>query len=293
MIKILVLVNKAKLYGKYVSLFNNVIDELTKLGHTSDIQEFSSIPECASICEKYLNDQDISRLVVCGGDGTLNIVLQNWKRTDVPIALIPLGTCNLFAMECGYSKNASQIATIIHQGNTRQFYCGKANDNVFASVAGCGLDSNIMWKVNYGWLKYLGRVYLFLRFFKHLFKKNPQVRFMTDGSKIIEATSLLIAKGKYYAGKFSFAPQASIFDPSLYALFYKSSSIWNELKLALILFTNKDLTKENVFLIQFNQLEILNDGYPVQLDGDVNIFSPAKFQIDKNPRLVCVPEKKF
>src|SRR5690242_15216644 len=141
--QIVVFSNARKLFGKKKILFDGVIAKLAQLGHQMQFCNIASDTEAEEVSIRFLNDDSIKQLVIAGGDGTLNLILQHWKRHDIPLAIIPLGTCNVVARECNYNKNPDDIAQIIHDNHTKQFYCGLVNERLFAAVAGCGLDSYI------------------------------------------------------------------------------------------------------------------------------------------------------
>jgi diacylglycerol kinase (ATP) len=288
--KILVVVNKRKLYGKRKSLFEKVILRLKKLSYDIVIHSITSdADESKTLSKEFLTDETISYLMVAGGDGFLNIILQSWQRQDIPIAFIPLGTCNLFATECGYTKNADQIVQIIQQANLIPFYCGKINDHLFTVTAGYGLDSKMLQAVNWKWKRYLGKFYLAFLISKELLKQKRETLLVSiDGNPPIEVSTIIFGKGRYYSGNFIFAPLASISNTYFYLLLYKRKSFWHEMKILYYFFRNKIYKEKSVSILRAQEIDILNpSGQPLQLDGDIRTVTPAKISIDNKKFLVC------
>ena len=293
--KTIVIANARKMYGKRQSLFNVVINDLISLGHHLEIHSPATDYEVGIIINALLSDTTISKLLIAGGDGFISLVLHRWKRHDIPLAFIPLGTCNLFATECGYSKNRHHIVSIINYAYTMPFYCGIVNERIFLTTAGCGVDSYALHLVNYHFKRYLGRFYLLCLLIKSLITKRPTFQISIDNQPVIEASSVCLAKGRFYCGLFNFAPQASIFEPTLYVLVYKSRSIWHEACLAVALFRNKFNTSKSYdhLVVSARSLHILGPKkFPVQVDGDVQKKTPVQFSLENKPRLVCTPFPK-
>lgn len=289
---ILVLVNHRKLFGKKKALFEDVIEGLRRLNHKINIEHYTADIEIKEVAEKYALNDNLRQIVVAGGDGSVNRLLQFWLRRDIPLAIIPLGTCNMFAKECGYKKEAAQIIQIIHQNHRKAFYTGVANDLVFATTVGCGIDGNLCASINWKMKRYFGKLYLsFLVAKEILRKRKPIFNVMIDNSKVFESTFVVIAKGKYYAGNFHLTRKPSLFNPQLFAFFFKSESAWDDVCLFLRMVTNTMDRSKITKVIPADRIEILSaEQLPVQVDGDVRFTTPVNIVIDKNPRYVCVPQ---
>ena len=85
--------------------------------------------------------QMIDLVVVCGGDGTINYVVNSMKThgIDLPIGIIPAGTANDFAGAIGMSKNFAKAARQIIGGAKEPIDCGCVNGLYFVNVFSFGL----------------------------------------------------------------------------------------------------------------------------------------------------------
>lgn len=72
-------------------------------------------------------NEDVNLVVVAGGDGTLNYVVNAMMRKGLNVALgiIPAGTANDFAGAIGMSRNILKAAEQIATGVVEQIDCGK------------------------------------------------------------------------------------------------------------------------------------------------------------------------
>ena len=84
---------------------------------------------------------DVDLVVICGGDGTINYVVNALKSKglDLPIGIIPSGTANDFANMLGLSKDAVTAARDILCGVERKVDCGRVNDMWFVNIFSFGL----------------------------------------------------------------------------------------------------------------------------------------------------------
>jgi YegS/Rv2252/BmrU family lipid kinase len=85
------------------------------------------------------------RLVVAGGDGTVNMAINAMKRRgkDVPVGIIPAGTANDFASFIDMPKDPRAAAEAIVGGRVISADLGCANGQFFNNVCGGGLFINV------------------------------------------------------------------------------------------------------------------------------------------------------
>ena len=85
--------------------------------------------------------EDSELVVICGGDGTVNYVVNAIKSKDLDpeIGIIPMGTANDFARAIGMNSNPITAAQQIAQGKVRRVDCGKVNDRYFVNILSFGV----------------------------------------------------------------------------------------------------------------------------------------------------------
>jgi diacylglycerol kinase (ATP) len=84
------------------------------------------------------NDVDI--VIVGGGDGTLNAVLQGLVGTGLPLGLLPLGTANDLARTLGIPNDLEAACDVIAQGHVHRIDIGQVNGVYFFNEASIGLS---------------------------------------------------------------------------------------------------------------------------------------------------------
>lgn len=86
-------------------------------------------------------NEQIDLMVVAGGDGTLNFVVNAMKRKglDIALGIIPAGTANDFAGAVGMSREPLEAARQIASGMIDRVDCGRVNDIYFVNVFSFGI----------------------------------------------------------------------------------------------------------------------------------------------------------
>jgi diacylglycerol kinase family enzyme len=82
--------------------------------------------------------------VICGGDGTVMACLGALAGTDVPVAVVPLGTGNLLARNLGVPTRLADALAVAVNGVDRRIDLGRVADQPFAVMAGIGFDAAMM-----------------------------------------------------------------------------------------------------------------------------------------------------
>ncbi len=119
--------------------------------------------------ENIVNFYDM--VLVAGGDGSLNYVINNLVFTDIPIAHLPMGTVNLFALEnkTPYILKKA-LNEIIYKYKPVKINLGKANDRFFFAMAGIGLDAFIVKNMEEKIRKNKKRIYNnFIKYISYIF----------------------------------------------------------------------------------------------------------------------------
>ena len=118
--------------------------------------------------------EGFDRIVVAGGDGTLNEVVNGVASPALPIAFLPLGTVNVFALEAGIPLNLEQACALAVQGIPRRITLGRINDELFLLMASAGWDAEAVAHVRSGLKRFIGRLAYAVSALEVLLLKAPQ-----------------------------------------------------------------------------------------------------------------------
>ena len=94
-------------------------------------------------------------ILVAGGDGTINEVVNGMAGSNVPLAIMPAGTANVLAMETGIGGNLLRAAARYGDLEPRDIALGRlalpgSEPRYFLLMAGLGLDARIVRLVDTG-----------------------------------------------------------------------------------------------------------------------------------------------
>ncbi len=85
----------------------------------------------------------VARVVVWGGDGTVNAVAAELAGSATALAIVPGGSGNGFARELGVPLRIEAALRFALEGSVRSIDLGLVNGRPFVNVAGIGLDAAI------------------------------------------------------------------------------------------------------------------------------------------------------
>ena len=68
-------------------------------------------------------------VIACGGDGTINEVINGLAGSQVPMALLPAGTANILAKELGIPWDIPHASRLIPGGVVRRIALGHATSD--------------------------------------------------------------------------------------------------------------------------------------------------------------------
>jgi diacylglycerol kinase family enzyme len=162
-------------------------------------------------------------VLVAGGDGSLNYVINNLVFTDIPIAHLPMGTVNLFALENKTSYLLKKaLNEIIYEYKPVKINLGKANEKYFFAMTGIGLDAFIVKNMEEKIRKNKKRIYNnFIKYISYIFniiKLTKNYKFYSLSLEIVKgggqaeiyvkhnAKEIIISNIRYYGGPFKVFP---------------------------------------------------------------------------------------
>ncbi|HYA97273.1 MAG TPA: diacylglycerol kinase family protein [Methylomirabilota bacterium] len=162
-------------------------------------------------------------VIVCGGDGTLNEVVNGLAASPnghrVPLALLPGGTANVLAKELGLPWEIPRAAEKLLQGNVREIAVGLATPlqqpekrRYFVSVAGAGPDGRIVYSLDLGLKARVGILAYWWEGVRQVVRYSfPRFRVVTPEQQM-EGTLLLVGRTKHYGGPFRITTGADLLE---------------------------------------------------------------------------------
>jgi diacylglycerol kinase (ATP) len=80
-----------------------------------------------------------ARIVIAGGDGSVEFIVRRFADTKHPVGIIPLGTFNNLARALGLPTRLDSAIEVARDGRPRPITLGRVNDYIFVEACAVGL----------------------------------------------------------------------------------------------------------------------------------------------------------
>lgn len=219
-------------------------------------------------------------VLVAGGDGSVNEAARGLLERPRPrpaLGIIPQGTVNILADELRLPADADDLAAIFARGATAPLHLGLANGRPFALMASAGVDAAVVAIVDLALKEKIGRlayVVAAAKFFWSRFWSGecPDVAAHTDAGDIV-AKCVIVAKSKYYGGRFVIDRSASVLQPGLSLVAVSDFSLLGLLAVARYFLTGKLDRSGRIRRIGISRAS-LRGSVATQIDGDFSGAAP-------------------
>jgi YegS/Rv2252/BmrU family lipid kinase len=231
-------------------------------------------------------------VIVCGGDGALNAVVNGLVGSETAVSVIPAGTVNLWAREVGLMKNPRDAVRLAAEGEPRRVDLGKAGSRHFLLMAGYGIDAAVARSVSRRVKGSLGAAaYAIAAAREALRYRSATIEVSLDGSsRTVEALMVLAANTRKYAGLTQIATEASVDDGLLDVCIYAGRGKPDIILHAVRTLLGRHRRSRQVTYRKVRRLELAwQEPLPLQLDGDAVPDSPTLVTVQPAALWVRVP----
>ena len=220
---------------------------------------------------------EITDVVICGGDGSLRPVISAVLGLKVNIGIIPLGSGNGLAFTAKISSTVDKALEVIFNGKTSRIDAFFINNTLSCMLSGIGLDA----LVAYGFsLQKKRGLFTYIKLSLKTFltaKPYPFELQIQDTNLNLEAYFISIANSNQFGNNFTIAPEASLSDGLLDIVVVKKMnkllipwSVFRQMKTGKITRnTKEEFSKNYILYLQAKKIRILNPQMaPLHIDGD-------------------------
>jgi len=236
--------------------------------------------------------ENVTDIVICGGDGTVNAVAATLQGSPVRIGIIPMGSGNGLAFAAKIPKDPSRALNIIFAGKASPVDGFMINDRFSCMLCGIGFDAQVAHAFAQEPTRGL-QTYVRVTF-RHFFSgkywpfdidvPSTKQHFQT------EAFFISIANANQFGNHFTIAPQARLDDGLLDIVIVKKMTRLRTL-LAVLRQVRKGHparsfpSNARVLYFQAPSLRIVNSRLaPLHIDGDPQTTAPV-FDIRVLPKV--------
>ncbi len=238
--------------------------------------------------------ETIDLMVVAGGDGTVNYVVNAMKRKglDIPIGVIPAGTANDFAGALGMSRRPLEAARQIASGQIETVDCGCVNGLYFVNIFSFGLFTTTSQRTPDERKHRIGKLAYLIEGVKEFRSMHAvPLEVVADGERFdLRSLIVLIFNGET-AGGFHLARRSSIKDGLFDCLLLEKRNVF-----ASTLAMGRYLLGGNPRIVRHLRVRTLDIASPLNEPTDVDGQKGAEFPLHVEClagglRIQCAPQE--
>lgn len=241
-------------------------------------------------------------VIVCGGDGTVNEVVNGLALSHLPMAVLPAGTANVLAKELSLPWNLPRAAERIAKAPYRRIALGLAiperssgEPRYFLSVAGAGADGALVSAVRPEVKLKAGILAYWQEGFRQLTRYDfPLFRTQMAGNGMgIDASLVIVGRTKHYGGPFKITTGADLLRPEFELVFVTTRSAWRYIAYLPLIWLGKLRGARYVRFFKSNSLTCATSSgsqVHIQVDGEPAGRLPVEFRIVPDALTLAIPD---
>jgi len=250
--------------------------------------------------------QNKELVIACGGDGTINEVVNGLAGTSVPMALLPAGTANILAKELRIPWDIPSAARLIPKSSLRRIALGAAMNatpdgypdpaqgcRYFLCVAGAGPDGAMVHAVDADLKERAGILAYWAEGVRQFIKYRFPEMLIASPESSLNGTLVVVGRTRNYGGPFKITTGASLFEDSFEIVAYNTRKRMRYLAAMPALWTGRLREMEGTFTWKTRELSCLPvNGSTVyaQVDGEPVGTLPLHFRIAPDALTLVVPD---
>lgn len=231
------------------------------------------------------------RIIAAGGDGTIHALLPALVESPcaIPLAILPLGSVNVFMRELGLPRALPAAIEIAAHGKPRPVDLGLFNSDPFILMAGLGFDGAVVKEIKGNVKARLGSLTYGLQGLRMLFAQPAQNFHIVcdDTAAQVRAWQIVVANASHYTYSRSLAPHARIDDGRLEVCILPEGGRWLRLRQVLAILLGhpgegliKYLSGRRITIATESAVAVQMDGDPMPAITQAQIeILPRRLQV--------------
>ncbi|ALG66988.1 diacylglycerol/lipid kinase family protein [Beggiatoa leptomitoformis] len=243
---------------------------------------------------------EFERIIVGGGDGTLNTAANLLAGTHIIFGVLPMGTFNQFARELGIPTDIEQALHTLAQATTQLIDVGEVNGQLFLNKSSIGIHPHAIeireqYRRRWGWSKAVAVSFALLK----TVWRPPKLRLtltIDNQQQTIITPFLLVGNNRYETEFFAFPKRVALNDGLLNILYTNNISRFSLFTMAIRALFGKPLKQVpeliNIALPTLH-VESKRNALKIAIDGEVSkIKPPLEFKTHHQQLCVLVPTQQ-
>ena len=287
--------------GRRVRQLDKTRQIFRNAGIETELHNTTAAGEATHMARRAVEDSR-QLVIVCGGDGTVNEVVNGLACSQVPLAVLPAGTANVLAKELELPWNLPRAAERLIGAPHRRIALGLAipekssgEPRYFLSVAGAGADGALVSAVRPDVKLKAGILAYWQEGFRQLTRYDfPMFRTQMAGNAMdIDASLVIVGRTKHYGGPFRITTEADLMQPQFELAFVTTRSAWRYLSYMPLIWAGKLRGARHVRFFKTNSLQCASNSasqVQIQVDGEPAGRLPVEFRIVPDALTLAIPD---
>ncbi|HUJ54899.1 MAG TPA: diacylglycerol kinase family protein [Gaiellaceae bacterium] len=226
-------------------------------------------------------------LVVVGGDGTMNEVVDAVAGTGAELAVLPSGTGQDFGRTHGIPSRFDDAVRIALEGDVRAVDVGRVEHTggtrCFANVGSVGMSGAVARRANSMTKALGGRLTFFYALTREFLAwRNTEVTVRLDGGEERSGRmhDVIVANGRWHGGGMKLAPEAAWDDGLFEVVLIGDIDKLDFATTAPKLYSGRYLSHPKVEALRSANVEVAAaEPLPIEVDGEPLGTTPARFEV--------------
>lgn len=295
--KILLYYNAFSGNGVFRNNLDTIIDRCQKLGYQVVPVRAARGVVINRVFET-LRQEEYSRILVAGGDGTMNLCVNAMVKhgIDLPIGLLPAGTANDFAYYFELPSDLDMQLDVALGNKTTKADVGVVNDKCFINVCAMGALVDVSQKTDPNLKNALGQMAYYLTALTELRQVHPIRVRLTTPQKIYEEEIyfMVVMNGESAGGFRKLSPASSMDDGRLDVIAFRKMPIREFGPLLFEVVNGRHPDNDYVLYFQTTELKIESEEQmETDVDGEHGAELPLVFGVLRRRLDVFVSEQRW
>ena len=234
-------------------------------------------------------DDTYNHLLIAGGDGTIDLILNSMKMNDIdiPIGILPTGTANDFANALNIPSNVKEAIDNIIKSTPKKIDIGKINNKYFINVASAGMFTDVSQRINQDLKNYMGKVSYYIKGIEEaLYMRKFNISVHSEEITYKGDMYLMLIFNGKTAGNINLAYKAEIDDGYLDVIIFKGMPLPMSIPVLISVLRGEHLDHLNeseLLYFKTKKLSIeCNDDLITDIDGEKGPDFPLEIECIKD-----------
>ncbi len=276
-------------------LLREAVEFLAGQGILASLESTSGPNTAGDIARRMVETEGVSRILVAGGDGTFNEVLNGIVGLPVEVGILPAGTANVLANELKIGRwhqaisSAGDWQPLRIPAGVLEFPGGAIR--YFLMMAGAGFDARMVYSVDPATKRLVGKLAYWMAGLSQLHRKLEQLRVKVDGRELL-GSFCLASRVRNYGGDIEIAPTIHLMDDDLEVVVFEATVTATYLAHLASVVAGRVQSAQGITTLRAKSLDLYPDGdEPVhlQVDGEHAGFLPVRVTVQPDAITLLMP----